>query len=224
MKTVAKGMVSAVLGLLAFGLMLFLPAGTFHYWQAWLFLAVFALVTWIPSVYLIRTNPAALERRMRPGPFAETRMVQKVIISVVFVAFMAMFAVSALDHRFGWSPVPATVSLVGDVLVAIGLGLAMAVIIQNSYAAANVTVEADQKLVSTGLYGIVRHPMYTGNVVMMVGVPLALGSYWGLLFLIPGLIVLAVRIRDEEELLGQELDGYSEYTQRVQYRLAPYVW
>ncbi|MGH3542654.1 MAG: isoprenylcysteine carboxylmethyltransferase family protein, partial [Mycobacterium sp.] len=100
MKTVAKGMVSAVLGLLAFGLMLFLPAGTFHYWQAWLFLAVFALVTWIPSVYLIRTNPAALERRMRPGPFAETRMVQKVIISVVFVAFMAMFAVSALDHRF----------------------------------------------------------------------------------------------------------------------------
>ncbi|MGH3531686.1 MAG: methyltransferase family protein [Mycobacterium sp.] len=224
MKTVAKGMVSAVLGLLAFGLMLFLPAGTFHYWQAWLFLAVFALVTWIPSVYLIRTNPAALERRMRPGPFAETRMVQKVIISVVFVAFMAMFVVSALDHRFGWSPVPATVSLVGDVLVAIGLGLAMAVIIQNSYAAANVTVEADQKLVSTGLYGIVRHPMYTGNVVMMVGVPLALGSYWGLLFLIPGLIVLAVRIRDEEELLGQELDGYSEYTQRVQYRLAPYVW
>ncbi|MGH3552353.1 MAG: methyltransferase family protein, partial [Mycobacterium sp.] len=212
MKTVAKGMVSAVLGLLAFGLMLFLPAGTFHYWQAWLFLAVFALVTWIPSVYLIRTNPAALERRMRPGPFAETRMVQKVIISVVFVAFMAMFVVSALDHRFGWSPVPATVSLVGDVLVAIGLGLAMAVIIQNSYAAANVTVEADQKLVSTGLYGIVRHPMYTGNVVMMVGVPLALGSYWGLLFLIPGLIVLAVRIRDEEELLGQELDGYSEYT------------
>ncbi|MGH3851397.1 MAG: methyltransferase family protein, partial [Pseudonocardiaceae bacterium] len=186
MKTVAKGMVSAVLGLLAFGLMLFLPAGTFHYWQAWLFLAVFALVTWIPSVYLIRTNPAALERRMRPGPFAETRMVQKVIISVVFVAFMAMFVVSALDHRFGWSPVPATVSLVGDVLVAIGLGLAMAVIIQNSYAAANVTVEADQKLVSTGLYGIVRHPMYTGNVVMMVGVPLALGSYWGLLFLIPG--------------------------------------
>lgn len=224
MKTVAKGMVSAVLGLLAFGLMLFLPAGTFHYWQAWLFLAVFALVTWIPSVYLIRTNPAALERRMRPGPFAETRMVQKVIISVVFVAFMAMFVVSALDHRFGWSPVPATVSLVGDVLVAIGLGLAMAVIIQNSYAAANVTVEADQKLVSTGLYGIVRHPMYTGNVVMMVGVPLALGSYWGLLFLIPGLIVLAVRIRDEEELLGQELDGYSEYTQRVQYRLAPHVW
>lgn len=224
MKTMGKGLVSAALGLAAFGLLLFVPAGTLHYWQAWVFLAVFALSTWIPSVYLMRTNPAALERRMRAGPLAETRTLQRIVITVVFICFPAMFVVSALDHRFGWSPVPTTVSLVGDVLVAIGLGVAMVVIIQNGYAAANVTVEAEQKVVSTGLYGLVRHPMYTGNVIMMVGVPLALGSYWGLVFVIPGLVVLAVRIRDEEELLGHELNGYRDYTRHVHYRLVPYVW
>ena len=224
MKALGKGLVSATLGLVAFGLMLFLPAGTLHYWQAWVFLAVFALSTWIPSVYLIRTNPAALERRMRAGPLAETRTLQRILITVVFICFPAMFVVSALDHRFGWSPVPAAVSLAGDVLVAVGLGVAMLVVIQNGYAAANVTVEAGQRLVSTGLYGLVRHPMYTGNVILMVGVPLALGSYWGLVFVIPGLIALILRIRDEEDLLSHELSGYREYTQQVHYRLVPYVW
>ena len=224
MKTDAKGLLSAVLGLVAFGAMLFLPAGTFYYWQAWVFLAVFALSTWIPSVYLMRTSPAALERRMRVGPSAETRTLQRILITVVFISFPAMFVISALDHRFGWSPVPASVSLIGDVLVAIGLGLAMLVIVQNSYAAANVTVEAGQQLVSTGLYGLVRHPMYTGNVVLMLGIPLALGSYWGLFLLIPGLVVLVLRIGDEEDLLTHELSGYRDYTQRVHYRLLPYVW
>ncbi len=106
----------------------------------------------------------------------------------------------------------------------IALGIAMLVVIQNGYAAANVTVEAGQQLVSTGLYGLVRHPMYTGNVILMAGIPLALGTYWGLVFVIPGLIVLLLRIRDEEELLGHELNGYPEYTRHVHYRLVPYVW
>jgi protein-S-isoprenylcysteine O-methyltransferase Ste14 len=223
MKTRGKGLVSATLGLVAFGLMLFLPAGTLHYWQAWVFLAVFALSTWIPSIYLLRTNPAALERRMR-GPLAETRTLQRIVMAVLFICFPAMFVFSALDHRFGWSPVPATISLVGDVLVAIGLGVAMLVLIQNSYAAVNVTVEAGQHLVSTGLYGLVRHPMYTGNVILMIGVPLALGSYWGLVLVVPCLIVLALRIRDEEDMLAHQLSGYREYTQQVRYRLLPYLW
>jgi protein-S-isoprenylcysteine O-methyltransferase Ste14 len=224
MNTVAKGLLSATLGLIAFGLMVFLPAGTTHYWQGWAFLAVFALSTWIPSVYLMRTNPDALERRMRAGPVAETRPLQRILITVMFTAFPATFIISALDHRFGWSLVPAPVSVVGDALVAAGLGLAMLVIIQNSYAAANVTVEAGQQLVSTGLYGLVRHPMYTGNVLLMLGVPLALGSYWGLFLLVPGILVLVLRIRDEEQLLTGELSGYREYTQRVHYRLLPFVW
>ncbi|MFZ1161925.1 MAG: methyltransferase [Mycobacterium sp.] len=224
MNTVVKGSLSATLGLAAFAAMLFLPAGTFHYWQAWAFLAVFALSTWIPSVYLMRTNPAALERRMHVGPSAETRPLQRILMAVIFICFPAMFVVSALDHRFGWSPVPASVSVIGDVLVATGLGLAMVVIIQNSYAAANVTVEAGQRLVSSGLYGLVRHPMYTGNVFLMLGIPLALDSYWALLFVIPGVIVLILRIRDEEDLLSHELSGYREYTGKVHYRLLPYVW
>ncbi|WP_428844392.1 methyltransferase family protein [Mycolicibacter sinensis] len=213
-----------MLGLIAFGLLLFVPAGTLHYWQAWVFLAVFAVSTWVPSVYLMRTNPAALDRRLRAGPMAEARTLQRIVITALFICFPAMFVLSALDHRFGWSTVPTPVCLLGDLLVAIGLGMAMLVIIQNGYAAANVTVESGQTLVSTGLYGLVRHPMYTGNVIMMVGTPLALGSYWGLVFLPVGLILLVLRIRDEERLLTEELSGYREYTQRVRYRLAPYLW
>jgi protein-S-isoprenylcysteine O-methyltransferase Ste14 len=224
MKTLVKGAVSAALGLVAFGLMLFLPAGTFHYWQAWVFLAVFAFYTWIPSVYLVRKNPAALERRMHAGPLAETRTLQQIVSTVVFICFPAMLVVSALDHRFGWSSVPTTVTVVGDILVAVGLGVAMLVVAQNGYAAANITVESGQTLVSTGLYGLVRHPMYSGSVIMMVGVPLALDSYWGLVFVLPALVALALRIRDEEEFLQQQLSGYSDYEQQVRYRLVPYVW
>jgi protein-S-isoprenylcysteine O-methyltransferase Ste14 len=135
-----------------------------------------------------------------------------------------MVIVSVLDHRFGWSSVPAAICLVGDVLVAVGLSVAILVVIQNSYAAATVRVEAGQKLISTGLYGVVRHPMYTGNVITMLGIPIALGSYWGLVIVVPGSIVLGLRIRDEEKLLQEELDGYREYTQNVRYRLLPYLW
>ena len=224
MKSIGRMVVSASLGLAAFGLLLFVPAATLHYWQAWVFLAVFAVSTWIPSVYLIRTNPAALDRRMHVGPTAETRTLQRIVISVIFISFPATFVLSALDHRFGWSTVPPAVCLLGDALVAIGLGLAMLVVIQNGYAAANVTVEEGQTLVTSGLYGLVRHPMYTGNVILMTGIPLALGSYWGLFFLLPGIAVLVLRIRDEEDLLIEELSGYREYTTRVRYRLVPYVW
>ena len=224
MKTIPKMLVFALVEAVVFGLMLFLSAGTFNYWQAWVFLVVFALSGWIPGIYLLRTNPVVLERRMRGGPAAETRMVQKVVIGGLYLSLAAMVVVSVLDHRFGWSPVPPAICFVGDVLVAVGLGVVAVVVIQNSYAAATVRVEAGQKVVSTGLYGLVRHPMYTGNVIMMVGIPLALGSYWGLLFVVPCVMVLASRIRDEEKLLQKELDGYGEYTQKVCYRMVPGMW
>jgi protein-S-isoprenylcysteine O-methyltransferase Ste14 len=120
--------------------------------------------------------------------------------------------------------VPAAVSVIGDVLVGAGLLIAMITTIQNGYAAANIKVERDQTVVSTGLYAVVRHPMYFGNAVLMIGTPLALGSYWGLLLIIPGLAVLAARILDEERALTLELTGYREYMQRVHSRLVPYVW
>ncbi|WP_142281690.1 methyltransferase family protein [Mycobacterium kyorinense] len=204
--------------------MIFLAAGTFNYWQAWVFLAVFTLSMWIPGVYLLRTNPVALQRRMRAGPGAETRMAQKIISAGWFSSLAAIFVLSALDHRFGWSAVPTPICLLGDALVAVALVVVMLVVIQNSHAAATVRVEDGQQVVSTGLYGLVRHPMYTGNVIMMVAIPLALGSYWGLLGVLAGLFVLALRIRDEEKMLREELAGYREYAQKVRYRLVPCMW
>ena len=223
MKTISKTLVFGVVQLVVLGLLLFWPAGTFDYWQAWV-LVVLAISTWISGVYLLRADPATLEGRTRGGPTAETRTVQKVAIGGLWLSLATMLVVSALDHRFGWSAVPTAISLVGDVLVAVGLAVPVLAVIQNSYAAVTVQVGEGQKVVSTGLYGLVRHPMYTGNVVMMVGIPLALGSYWGLAFVVPGLLVLAWRLRDEEKLLQEELDGYREYTQQVRYRLVPGMW
>ncbi len=224
MKSLLRTLVVGLIEPVVFGLILFSTAGTFDYWQAWVFLAVFTLSTWIPGMYLMRTNPDALQRRLRAGPTAESRSKQKAFIAGWYLSLVSVLAVSALDHRFGWSQVRTAVSLVGDVMVATALGLVMLVVVQNSYAAATVRVEEGQKLVSTGLYGLVRHPMYTGNVILMVGIPLALGSYWGLLVVLPASVVLALRIRDEETLLKEELDGYIEYTQEVRHRLVPFIW
>jgi protein-S-isoprenylcysteine O-methyltransferase Ste14 len=220
----SRGIVQSVIGLLAFCLLLFLPAGTFRYWQAWTFIGVFTFGSVVFALYMFKTNPAALERRMRAGPTAESRPVQKIVADGIYVIFPALLVFSAFDHRFGWSPVPAAVSVIGNAMVAVGLGLTMLVVVQNGYAAANITVEEGQPVVSTGLYGIVRHPMYFGAIIMMAGIPLALDSWWGLVVLVPTIIGLAFRIHDEEKMLNVELDGYRQYTEKVHSRLVPYVW
>lgn len=224
MKTSVQAALTSVVGLIAFGLLVFMPAGTFDYWRGWAFIAVFAAATSIPSFYLALTNPEALRRRMQAGPGAETRPVQKLIMAVAFVCMGAVIVVSALDFRFGWSTVPAVVSISGLVLIAAGLTIAMLVTIQNGYAAANITVESGQPLSSTGWYGFVRHPMYFGTVILTIGIPLSLGSYWGLLIVLVGFATLVFRINDEEALLTEELAGYREYAQKVRYRLVPFVW
>src|SRR6185369_3792459 len=149
MKTTIQAVTTSIIGFAVFLLLVFLPAGTFDYWRGWTFIVVFALATMIPSVYLAATNPAALQRRMQAGPAAESRPLQKVIITFAFVSMGAMIVVSALDYRFGWSTVPAAVSVIGDVLVGAGLLIAMITTIQNGYAAANINVESGQKVVST---------------------------------------------------------------------------
>ena len=224
MKITLQMLAYTVFSIVFFGLLLFWPAGTFDYWQAWVFIAVFVVGTMVPTIYLAVAYPDAFRRRTRSGPFAETRMVQKLINVGITLAAVAAGVVSALDHRFGWSTVPTAVVVVGNVLVLAGLGLAELVVIQNNYAAATITVEEEQPVVSTGLYGLVRHPMYVGALIMMVGMPLALASYWALLTIIPGVLVFAARISDEEKALRQDLDGYDEYTQKVHYRLVPGVW
>lgn len=224
MHAVVKVLVSGAIQLVAVGVLLFLSAGTFDYWQAWAFLVVFAASAWLPSIYLQLTNPVVLQRRMRSGPTAEGRPVQKLVMAGLYLSLAGMCVVGGLDHRFGWSTVPTAICLAGNVLAAAGLGVVVLVAVQNTYASTTVQVEAGQKVVSTGLYGLVRHPMYTGNVLMLVGLPLALGSYWALILVVPGTAVLASRIRDEEKLLRDELEGYRDYTRQVRSRLVPGMW
>ena len=215
---------STVFSILFFGVLLFWPAGTFDYWQAWVFIAVFTLAAMVPTVYLAYAYPDAFQRRLKSGPLAETRLAQRLINVGIMLSVIAVAVISALDHRFGWSTVPTSVVVAGNVLVLVGISLSELVIIQNNYAAATITVEEGQPVVSTGLYGLVRHPMYVGALIMMVGTPLALASYWGLLTLIPGVLVFVARVTDEEKALREELDGYDEYTEKVHYRLVPGVW
>ncbi|WP_029115943.1 isoprenylcysteine carboxylmethyltransferase family protein [Mycobacterium sp. URHB0044] len=224
MKPLIQAAAASAFGLAFFGALLFGPAGTFDYWQAWVFIGVFTAVSLSPTVYWAMRRPDVFARRLRSGPLAETRPMQKIATVGVYVVVVAMAVVSALDHRFGWSHVPTPVVVVGNVLVAFGLGMSMLVVGQNEFAAATVTVEAEQPVVDTGLYAVVRHPMYVGALIMMAGMPLALDSYWGLATVVPGVAVLALRTVDEEKMLRDDLLGYDEYTEKVRYRLVPGVW
>jgi protein-S-isoprenylcysteine O-methyltransferase Ste14 len=215
---------NTVFSIAFFAVLLFWPAGTFDYWQGWVFIAVFVVGTMLPAGYLAVKYPEAFRRRTRGGPFAETRLAQKLIMGGIGLTAVASPVVCGLDHRFGWSSVPTAVVVLGNVLVLAGLLIAEVVVIQNNYAAATIRVEADQPVISTGLYGLVRHPMYVGALIMMIGMPVALASYWGLLTIIPGVLVFAARITDEEKALREELAGYEEYTEKVHYRLVPGVW
>ncbi len=224
MKTGLRVFASSVWFLVLYCMVVFVPAWTISYWQGWAYIAVATTATIISTAYLARTNPAALQRRMQGGPRAESRTTQKILVTAVVVSTLGVMAFSAFDHRMGWSSVPAWVSVVGDALVAAGLAIASLVVVQNAYAAATVRVEEGQRLATDGVYKRVRHPMYIGALIMMLGVPLALGSYWGLLFVPLSVLVFALRILDEERMLTQELGGYREYTQQVRYRLVPHVW
>lgn len=219
-----QGVAGTVVSAVFFGALLFGPAGTFHYWQAWVFIAVFAVMSAAPTVYWALRKPEVLRRRIQSGPLAETRIVQKFAIVGVVVTVVGVCVVSALDHRFGWSHVPVAVVVVGNILVAVGLGMTTVVINQNEFAAATITVESQQPVISTGLYGVVRHPMYAFASLMIVGTPLALDSYWGLLTVIPAVAVFVFRILDEEKALRADLAGYDEYTRKVHYRLVPGIW
>lgn len=213
-----------LIGVIAFGIVLFIPAGTLNYWQGWVFILVFGISTNIIGLYLSLKDPALLERRKKIGPGQEQNPAQKIIMSLALLGSLAILVFSALDHRFGWSPVPTIVSLLGDGLVALGLFVNLLVFKENTYGASNIRTEAEQKVISTGPYALVRHPMYVGVLIMVFGVPLALGSFWGLALVALIVPVLVWRILDEEKLLKQDLPGYRDYAQKVRYRLVPHVW
>ena len=225
MKALAtRARVALGLPVVVMGLLLSLSAGTVRYWPGWVYLAIFTAASVLTTVDLVRRDPALLERRMRAGPTAEARPAQKVIMLCTSLGFVALLVVPALDHRFGWSAVPLGVVLVGDALVALGFYLISRVYRENTFTSATIQVVEGQRVVSTGPYARVRHPMYASAFLYLLGTPLALGSYWGPVPLVALTPFLIWRLLDEERFLARDLPAYAEYQRRVRYRLVPFVW
>jgi protein-S-isoprenylcysteine O-methyltransferase Ste14 len=206
------------------GLLLFLAAGTVQYWQAWVYLCIFFGVSVLITLYLIRNDPALLNRRLRAGPTAEKEKTQKIIMLLASVGFIGLLVVPALDYRFKWSRVPFFMVIAGDCLTVLGFYLTFLVYRENTFTSATIEVVSDQKVISTGPYAVVRHPMYAGGLLYLLGMPLALGSTWGLLVLIAVLPALIWRLLEEERFLAKNLPGYVEYRTKVRWRLIPRVF
>jgi protein-S-isoprenylcysteine O-methyltransferase Ste14 len=205
-------------------LLLFVPAGTVHYWQAWAYLLIFIGASVLITLYLMRKDPALLERRMRGGPTAEKQPAQKLIMLCASIAFITLLVLPAFDHRFGWSTMPLEGVIAGDALVAIGFYFIFLVYRENTFTSAIIEVAENQKVVSTGPYAIVRHPMYAGASLYLFGTPLALASYWGFASVAAMMLFLIWRLIDEERFLARHLPSYIEYQKQVRYRLVPFVW
>jgi protein-S-isoprenylcysteine O-methyltransferase Ste14 len=206
------------------GALLFLSAGTLDYWEGWVFISVFFACSALITIWLLVKDPRLLERRMLGGPTAEKEHAQKIIMMIATLSLTGSSILPGLDRRFGWSEVPISIVILGDTLIALSHMGFYFVFRENAYAAATVQVEESQRVISTGPYALVRHPMYARALFLLPGIPLALGSWWGLLMLIPGVAVIVWRLLDEERFLSKNLAGYTEYKNKVRYRLIPFVW
>jgi protein-S-isoprenylcysteine O-methyltransferase Ste14 len=215
---------SSIAGTLVLAVLIFVPAGTLLYWQGWAYAFVFVATSAAFTVYLAICDPALMQRRMQAGPAYEQEPVQRIIMWFVLLGFVLLVVVPALDHRFGWSQVPWWIAIAGDLLVALAFFFFYRVVRVNSFAAGTIRVEPGQQVVSTGPYAWVRHPMYSGAFALLIGTPLALGSWWGLLAVPVFVAVLVLRTLNEEEVLARDLPGYTAYQRQVRYRLIPFVW
>jgi len=202
-------------------IMFFLPAGTFAYWEAWVYLAILLLPMSFVLLYLLKNDPGLLERRMR---MREREAEQKRIAKTYFFFFFLAFLLPGFDQRFGWSNAPVAAVVAADILVLLGHGTFFLVLRENSYASRIVEVEQEQKVISSGPYALVRHPMYLGLSVLYYFSPLALGSWWAMIPALTIFPILVGRIRNEESLLARDLKGYQEYMQKTRYRLIPGIW
>lgn len=209
---------------ISMGVAIFLPYGSLQYPLAWVYLTIFfVLVLWI-TLYLFLFDKHLLKSRLAAGPVAEPTLAQKIIQSGAALAFLGTYIISSFDHRYHWSIVPPSVSFLADA----GCGLAFVFLFyvfqQNTYLSATIEVQDKQQVISAGLYGIVRHPMYTGAIVLMLSTPPALGSFWGLAPSVILVLVIGIRAIDEERQLSADLTGYKEYCIKVKYRLIPYIF
>lgn len=203
------------------GLVFFLPAGTLRYWEAWVYMAVLVIPMFFAMNYFLKYEPEFLERRMR---LKEKETQQRTIIKLSWVYFALAFILPGLDQRFGWSEVPVWTVLLADLVVLLGYGVILRVFRENRYASRVVEVERGQQVISSGPYGVVRHPMYVGTLLMYLASPVALGSWWALLPALLIVPILYMRIVNEEKVLAEGLPGYAEYMQKTRYRLIPGVW
>lgn len=219
-----KAVVGLLRLLISMGTLVFVPERTLHYWRGWAFLGVFLGSALAITVYLAKKDPKLLARRLNIGPSAEKVEGQRTILTLLVIVFVMVFVLSAIDHHFVWSTVPLYVVVLGDALVAAGFLCIFFVFKENTYASAIIEVDANQKIISTGLYAFVRHPMYAGGVVMLTGIPLALGAWWGLLLVVLMALLIAWRLFTEEIFLAENLSGYVNYQKKVRHRLLPFIW
>jgi len=203
------------------GAMLFVPAWTLDYWQAWVYLSVFGVSVALIFAYLYKNDAKLLERRLNR---VEKEKSQKRIQLYLYISYVSLFILASVDHRFGWSHVPFSAVMAGDILVATGYLIIFLVLKENTFAAATIELSSGHKVISTGAYAVIRHPMYSGAVVMLLGTPLALGSWWALADFILMTCIIVLRLLDEEKFLSEGLGGYKEYCQKIKYRLLPFVW
>ncbi|MFA4946391.1 MAG: isoprenylcysteine carboxylmethyltransferase family protein [Candidatus Micrarchaeia archaeon] len=206
---------------IAIAALLFVPAGTLDYWQAWLYCAVIFVPLLFVVAYLHKRDPGLLERRMK---LKEKQRKQGTLVLLASAVFLIGFILPGLDQRFHWTTVPPEVSIAANAVVLLGYLLNALVLKENSYASRVIEVVKKQKTVTTGPYAVVRHPMYTAMLVMFLATPIALGSYAALVAFLPLPFLLAARAKDEEELLARKLAGYKAYCRKTRYRLVPYVW
>ncbi len=221
MKLILRATAKYGLGLIVLSALLFLPAGSFGYFGAWLFLALLSIPMLIMGIVLFCKSPALLEKRLDGK---EKEKTQRGVIALSGLMFPAGFVLSALDFRFGWSSVPLWTTAVSSALFLIGYGLYAEVMWENAYLSRTVEIQKNQTVISTGLYGIVRHPMYLATLLMFLPLPLILGSLWGLIPFAIYPVLLVIRIFNEEKILTAELMGYADYKTKVKYRLIPFIW
>lgn len=221
MKLLINAITKFICGLLLVGLLLFLPAGTLAYPNAWLFIALLFIPMIILGVFLFIKSPELLKRRLDSK---EKEKTQKGVVALSALLFLGGFIVAGLDFRFSWSEMPVWALILASAVLLTSYALYAEVMRENVYLSRTVKVESSQKVIDTGLYAIVRHPMYAVTIWLFLSIPIVLGSLYALLCFIPYPIIIAIRILNEEKLLSKELDGYTEYKKKVKYRLIPFVW
>ena len=221
MKLFINALIKLLAGFILIGLLLFLPAWTFNYPGAWIFMGLLFVPMVVMGAVMLFKAPELLERRLDTK---EKEKTQKGVVALSGLMFPVGFILSALDFRFGWSSVPSAVVTAASVLFLIGYGGYAEVMRENAYLSRTVKVEEGQRVVSTGLYGVIRHPMYLATLLMFLPLPLILGSLWGLIPFAIYPVVIVIRILNEEKVLTEGLEGYAEYKAKVKYRLIPFVW